>query len=313
MSKYDFMKMVEATLSSHPELMEADIRSDVSIKNNDTRRFGITIRAGDDVISPVFYVDAYYDDYIRKKKTIPEICSIILSTYRQIGSSYHGASDISVSFDDISDKIVFRLISREKNTEYLSDIPYIDFMDLAIVFAVVVCSDTDKVSSFRITEGLMETWGINTETLMRFARENTPVVFPEKIGLLCDMFGEFIEDGRSCGAIDDKLFPKQPDVTDIPMWVLSNEQGMYGATSLLYETVVEKICEKLGESFYVIPSSIHEVLIVPESFSPDPSELECMIEEVNRYHVAEDEILSDHAYFYDLSRGVFDLAGKAAG
>ena len=82
------------------------------------------------------------------------------------------------------------------------------------------------------------------------------------------------------------------------MYVLSNNQRNYGAVSILYEGLLKDIGERLQEDYYVLPSSVHEVIIVPESNSPGQEELEHMIVEINETQVEPEEVLSDRAYYY---------------
>lgn len=86
---------------------------------------------------------------------------------------------------------------------------------------------------------------------------------------------------------------------EIPMYVLSNAEKLNGAASVLDKDTMETISEMLGGDFVVIPSSIHEVIILPMDDNVDKDELEGIIREVNTGQVAPEERLSYHAYQYD--------------
>ena len=83
------------------------------------------------------------------------------------------------------------------------------------------------------------------------------------------------------------------------MFVLSNQYRHFGAACILYNRVLEDIGNQLNENFYILPSSIHEVIILPEGFSPCEEDLNEMIIDINQTQVSEEEILSNHAYYYD--------------
>ena len=87
------------------------------------------------------------------------------------------------------------------------------------------------------------------------------------------------------------------------MWVLTNELGIYGATAMLYDGVLEEAGEKWEQNFYIIPSSVHELILLLEEW--DMEQLDLMIKEVNEREVKDDEILSDHAYLYDVKEKRF--------
>ena len=91
------------------------------------------------------------------------------------------------------------------------------------------------------------------------------------------------------------------------MYILSNHMRSYGAAALIYPEQLRKIAEEVGENYYVLPSSVHETIIVAESESPDKEELCSLIKEINETQVEAEEVLSDHAYYYDCSTGKLTL------
>ena len=88
---------------------------------------------------------------------------------------------------------------------------------------------------------------------------------------------------------------------------MSNTKGSYCAAAILYEGVLEKIAKYLGEDYHVIPSSVHEVIIIPKSFGESREYLDELIQEVNTYHVDAEEVLSDHAYYYERRAGALTM------
>jgi len=81
--------------------------------------------------------------------------------------------------------------------------------------------------------------------------------------------------------------------------VLTNDGRLHGAACMLYPDLLDRIGEKKQDGFYIIPSSIHEVLILDKTGMGTLEEMKGMIREVNAQHVAAEEILSDNLYFYD--------------
>lgn len=87
------------------------------------------------------------------------------------------------------------------------------------------------------------------------------------------------------------------------MYVLTNKEKFWGATAILRIEILEEIGKKLKQNFYIIPSSIDEVLIVPSYADIDREMMDIMIQEVNETQVSKEERLSDHAYYYSIEEG----------
>ena len=91
-------------------------------------------------------------------------------------------------------------------------------------------------------------------------------------------------------------------------YILSNKSGVFGAVYLASPEVMEKISGLFPEGFYLLPSSVHEILVMPKDGNgpgqeKTPFELGEMVREVNRTCVERDEILSDRIYEYDRENG----------
>ncbi len=84
-----------------------------------------------------------------------------------------------------------------------------------------------------------------------------------------------------------------------PMFCLTNKAKMNGASLLLQEDIRKQIGECLGSDYFVIPSSIHEVLILPDNGIFQVPELNAMVQEVNETQVERQEQLSDKVQFCD--------------
>ena len=285
MSKYDFMRQVEECLKTRPEFENAGIEGNSYVHNNDTERIGVVIRFGEEDLSPIIYLDRFYEDYQKKKLTIGEISDSVVQLCKNLKNR---PIDVSrqLDWEYCRDRITFRLISSEWNEQYLSHLPHVDFLNLAIIFTVIYRITEEGVESVRITDEILERWGVGVKELMSLAIRNTPEIFPPRCQSIVDVLEEFMD----CRIEQDPL--------DVPMLLLSNEQSVYGATTILYEDSVVRIGEELQEDFYIIPSSIHEVLILPEHCVSEADELNSMITQINRDHVIPEDVLSDRVYFY---------------
>ncbi len=287
MSKDDFLIQVEEGLKTRPEIAGASVSSHIYMKNNDTEYYGVTIFFNPEKISPVFYIDRFYDDYCRKKLTVDEAVDKILLSYRSLVADKADHFDLSLNFDDVKDRIVYRLVSLKKNKKFLENVPHIIYMDLAIIFTVVCKVDCSGVESLKITYELMDAWEKKPGDLMKLAKKNTPILFPAVTKKLSDVLG-----------MEDHEFD---------LLLLSNEYFVFGATAVLYEDLMRRIAERIGDDLYVIPSSIHEVLIIPKGVVCDVEDINDIIRTINEEQLISTDILSDKAYLYDRSENRFQF------
>lgn len=289
MTKEQFVTQLTQHLYPYFPKEEYSIRMDIFTKNNNTRHHGIIIQHKEDPIAPTIYVDNFYEDHLSKKITVEEVVDRIRQVMDGFAAQAGRYQNFSVQWSDCKDKIIYRLISKERNEDRLAKIPHIPFLNLAIVFYIVYNMSEQGLESICITEELRENWGVSTKDLFRLAEKNTPDMFPPKIetmeNALCNFLG--------CEHV-------LPEDEDVPMiYIFTNELGINGATVMVYEHLIENFAEEKQSDLYVLPSSIHEILVVPDYGGKPLSELSEMVKDINQAHVLEEEILSDCAYYYD--------------
>ena len=213
----------------------------------------------------------------------------LLDTYYQ----YRPTENIDVSFfedfSQVSKHIVFRLIHYERNRKLLASIPHIPYLDLAIVFCCLLSAEPAGNASILIHNDQLELWKVKRRELFLLARENTPSLMTSCCDPMSSLLTGIIPFSHSA---DDNL------CTPIPMYVLTNRQRFYGSSCLLYDNLLADLARQMDTDFYVIPSSIHEVILVPAAKGMKREDFNEMIREVNTTQLSPDEILSDHVYYY---------------
>ena len=140
-------------------------------------------------------------------------------------------------------------------------------------------------------------WGISMNELLLAARENTPRLFPVH---MIDMDEMIAQAG----------IPISLDESAIPMYIMTNEQEVNGASVLLYDNVLESFALEKKTDFYILPGSIHEVILVPSNKIDDPSALFTMVSDANNTVVALGDILSDSVYYYNRRKNQIVPVGK---
>jgi hypothetical protein len=187
-------------------------------------------------------------------------------------------------FELIKVKLVFKLVNRNRNREFLNDKPYIAFNELAIVFYVIVSTDTDGIATITVMNNLMkDIWDVDIDTLYEIAKVNTPELLPASIrvmnSVIDEMMGSVAMDNDLIGQIGDYK-------TEPAMYVVTNQSGVNGAAAMLYDGLLRDFADTMATDLYVILSSIHEVLLVRADNHMKPEEIKKMIHVINITEVA---------------------------
>lgn len=252
----------------------------------------------DEFISPTIYVDGLYQDFLRKKKTISEAADKVLEVLEKIKVHAEQYKDLSVEFDDCRDSIIYRLVSYERNESYLKSVPYLPFLNLAIVFSIVCNISESGLETITVTNELMEKWQTDTKELIGLAEENTPRLLPVTVDSLASVLTQYI------GLADNAGISENPQIPH-PMLLLSNAAGVNGAAVMLYPDVIHHLAMQYDSNLYILPSSIHEIIVVPDEKAGTKDELSEMVKDINEKHVCREEVLSDTAYYYDREKKRF--------
>ncbi len=264
-------------------------------KNNRVTYTGLQDQKEGANLSPIIYLDSQYINFLCKQITLPEVVDYVVKTAE--GKSQQVDMRLFLNFSSIKDSIVYSLINTERNRELLEDLPHMDFMDLSIVFQSMLVSAGYGTASILIHNVHLKLWDVTISDLLKAAEKNTPQLMEYELKSMKDVLREIMESEQPEEADSDAYMAGI--VSSVPMYVLSNRCRINGAACLLYPALFDDICESLDSSFYLIPSSIHEVLILPPDNTNDSAKIREMIKEINDTQVAAEEILSYSLYFYD--------------
>ena len=173
----------------------------------------------------------------------------------------------------------------------LKELPFVPFLDFAIVFYILFDVDENGTATIPVTEDLIRLWETNLDEIHQLAKQNTPKLLPAVFKPMRIVIEELL--GNPC----DNII-RSDDI----MFVLTNSLRSLGAACIVYDDILFHISNFLKESFYILPSSIHEVILIPESHAPDKDTLNEMVAEVNETQVEPEDVLSDHVYYYDFNQ-----------
>ena len=215
------------------------------------------------------------------------------------------AVDVSalVNYDAMKDKLSIEVISAETNEDLLSKIPHDRIEDLAVVYRFVLESNENGRSSILISNDLIERMGITPEQLKADALENAPEIRPAVIQGMNEVMREMM---------GPEVFEMMgiSEQTEEMMYVATVPDKNSGAGVLAYQDFMDQAAEKIGGDFFILPSSIHEILLVPDDGQKGADELRAMVKDVNATQVSPEEKLTDNVYHYDSREHIFELAEK---
>ena len=298
----EFIEYVRTYLTSRFE-PDTSIFIHQVLKNNNTQLDGISVLKKDQTISPTLYLNDFYQEYLYGTP-LEDLLDDLYHCFLHPYTSFTFSATEFKNFNLMKDRIVYRLINYSKNQALLADIPHRKFLDLAIVYYLLLHSSDTGNACIIIRNEHMSFWNVEPDTLHQHAEKNTPLLLPAKVQKMDEIIHSFLslnpesEDRELFGSFEEE--PSSP-----PLYVLTNQSHLNGASVLLYKNLLKELSDTIDESFYILPSSIHEIILVPSGSSLSKTNLNLMVQDVNQKEVSPMERLSDHVYFYNrLTRAI---------
>lgn len=188
-------------------------------------------------------------------------------------------------YDNVKDSLFLKLCDAKRSEPWLKDVPHRTVEGLAITCRVRLDVQCDGICSISVNNGMLEQYGISEEQLLEDAELSSQRMFPILIEPLENMVQRWLPDFG--GLIYS------------PVMVLSNQSLMNGAAALFYPGSMDIAAALIKGGYYILPSSIHEVILVPDCLDMNCRDLEEMVRKINRTQVAPEELLTDQVYHYD--------------
>ncbi len=266
------------------------------VKNNGMEKTGMILESDEYNIAPAIYLEEFFEQY-QKGMSIDRIVNEILEFYEKVKvEEDYDVSQLSL-YENVKKKVAFKLVNTEKNQQMLKEVPHIPLLDLSIVFYILVDVDEKGSATIQIRNEHIENWNVNVEQLYKDAKLNVKCLIPARLMCMQHVIEKLCDISK--WEEKDLLKAKFPPENKEFMYILTNSIHQFGAAVLAYPNILEMASRIISEDFYLLPSSIHEVILIPKSKSPDLKDLNEMINEVNETQVQEEEVLSDHAYYYE--------------
>lgn len=276
----DFADRMKTVIS---DALKKEVRIVNPLKPNNVRLYGLSIVEPDSNTSPVIYLESYFERFLDTDNWTGAVKDI-LEFYRD--NRVEDSFDMKwfCDFSKIRENLFYRLINYEKNQELLSMVPHTRFLDLAKIY-YADCPIGKTAGSILIYHRHVEEWNITEDELITAAEENTPRLYPANLHPICDTLGL---------SGDINLIPEMP----VPMFVLSNTENHNGAAAICYKDVLERFSQKIEDDLVILPSSVHETILLPLQKNNSKESLREMVYDANRTMLDQSEFLSDNVYLY---------------
>lgn len=266
-------------------------------KNNGLTLTGLIIREKDNPVAPTIYLDKYLNDF-NEGADMENIINQIMETYEEHKGGIQYDAESFTDWDKVKDTIIFKLINKERNADFLKEAPHVLLCDMALIFQSLISTNEDEdLATITILNSHKDLWGKSTDDLFDMAKVNTPKLLPAKVQSMNDVMRDMMAKDGIPEELLSEMIPEMPE--DKMMYVISNKDNINGAAAILYKDCepLKELAEKVGTDLYILPSSIHEVIAISAK-EVDPAELKAMIGEVNTEQVRPEERLGDNPYLY---------------
>lgn len=261
-------------------------------KNNSTYREGIGFRRSGQYNGPI----VYWDDILAlcgeecDDNTLVDYIIGIVTPYLDFSADQQEI----LCWEKCKDKVLPKLINAERNQERLKNLVHRKYLDLAEIYCTKMTVGDSQQGYVEVTCEMLEEWGIDQETLKRQAADNMKAQGYQLYSMK-EMLGSFMPTEPDAGTGMDSL------------QILTNREGILGAAILANpELLKEVLGDKMGDC-YLLPSSVHELIVCPVESWMDVEDLQEVVVEVNKTLVKEEEILSNSVYEFHTSDGTIKL------
>lgn len=264
---------------------------------------GLSIHPNDSLVGVTVNLDEMYGQLVDGKPFGEIVDNLLQQAAEIIAHMPKFNVNQLTDYDQLRKALVVQVISTERNQEMLATIPHKEMEDLSVVYRLQLNSNENGTSSVLITNSMLANYGVTPEQLhqdaLKAAVINNPATFQSMADVMHDLMGP------------EMLQLMSPiDLNSVSMYVASVKGGMNGASVIAYPHFMDAVANEIGGDFFILPSSLHEVLIIPDDGSVNLQELENMVREVNANEVMPQDQLSDNVYHYDEQDKIFELASS---
>lgn len=280
------------------------------LKNNGKLLTGVSVTCPDINCVPTIYLEQMYEYYL-EGKSISSLVDEYFRLFEQAKNMDVPELDYLSNFSEVKDRILCKIINTEMNGEMLKNVPHLSFLNLSVVFFINVPMEAGDNSFIMIDNGVFNCWDVDEKTVYEHAYRNTMKKYATSISSIEEvLFGLMHAEvsGNDRDEIEAALSNLENGGKKHFMYVLSNTSRVYGAVGMLDSDSLSKFAKDIDDDFYIIPSSVHELILIPKDSSISKEELESMVCQVNETEVSREDVLSNSVYLFSRNTGKVTMA-----
>lgn len=300
----DYREFVEVIAGELQEKLGGDyrIRAVDAKKNNGNILTSLEIRNSKSNVSPCIYLELYYIYYIMGKASISDVIASIEAEYRKRAVEVPVNTSFLTNYTKVRPKLRGKLINTEMNRDFLETVPHREFLDLSLVYLVSVPKEMFGChGTVQVLNKHMKIWGVTEPELYEVFMGNIESSDDAVLKNIDDILAELIEAEIDFDMETLKESPK--------LYAARTNRWLDGAVEMLNGRFLKKSSDYFGEDFFILPSSIHQLLFLPVSETDmDYDALADIVKEMNDTEIMEDEVLSNHVYYYSSKSGKVSIA-----
>ncbi len=274
------------------------------VKINDQKLCGLSFNTEGYKAAPTFYLNEIYEEYLRglpERSMVRQLANSFLFTAQGMEQEMEDkvAHEYEKGFDDIRDRLVVKVLEAERNREFLKTVVHSDIGNgFALVYDVQNVINGNDVWRMPVTRTVLEHAGVDESELYDIAMDNVSEVDPPVL---------FTLERRQSGRRPRNLLENNRRIRKERrlMYVLTNSMGKYGAAVLFYPGMMKRIADRIDDSYFAVPTSVHEFVIVPESADADMEWVSGRLVADNKAAENKADVFSDRVFRYDREMGQF--------
>lgn len=281
-----------------PEYENADFQVVQKNKNNGVQLIGVQVNLPGKDLSPIIYVEQFFDE-IRQGEPVEQVMNRFARCIEESSRASFMNSDIDLmNYDSLKEHLAIKIVNTKANQKMLQEMPHENIEDLSLICYVdFPVESREGKATLEVKNQHLSIWNIDAKELFQQAKSNT---HPANTPVLYSTFTaweSFL--GESVKNLLDENPTEFGSCSHEASYLLTNVEMKYGAAMITQPEVLEKLEKLFPEGFYILPASIHEIVIVPNDGEREPKRLGEMVRAVNQTEVEREEILSDRVYSYD--------------
>ena len=289
---YDEFK--ERLLGELKERLRKSIRAEIiPVNKNGVIREAVGMEEGLNEMKPLVYVENLYDQYCIGA-ALSTCAGFVMGLYKAI-PEFH-AEQYFETWEEVKPRITIRLVNWEWNRDELTEIPYRKYLDLAVYCRIVLGKSEDGIISNVVRKSMLRYWKISESELWETAKSN----FQREEFLIRHIDDEIGYPKRYLDKFAN-LHGKKDEA-----YVLTNEYRNHGASAMLRLDILREFAERMDGDLFILPSSLNEVILLPDRKDRNPDSLRSLVQKNNRDY-AVDEELSENLYYYRLEKNRIEV------